>query len=222
MALRSSGVLPLCALSPRWLTARRLAAALLAAGALLLAVTPPTTTHGNSVEQPQSRVLVAARDLAAGNAIRPNDLAPAERTTAQLPDGVLTSAAAVVGRVVTGSVRRGEVITDRRLLGPGLSASLGPGLVASPVRLVDLEVTALLRPGDRIDVLAATEGAATASVVAASALVLAIPLADPDGSEGAQGAGPIGLVVVAVDRETAARLAASAASSALTATLLPP
>lgn len=222
MALRSSGVLHSVALSPRWLTARRLTAALLAAGALLLAVTPPTAPHGNSVEQPRSTVLVAARDLAAGVAIGPDDLAPAERTTAQLPDGALTSADGVLGRVVTGSVRRGEIITDRRLLGPGLSAGLGPGLVASPVRLVDLEVTALLRPGDRIDILAASEGIATASVVAASALVLAIPLADPDGSDGAQRAGPIGLVLVAVDQDTAANLAASAASSVLTATLLPP
>ncbi|MDQ3579398.1 MAG: SAF domain-containing protein, partial [Actinomycetota bacterium] len=135
------------ALSPRWLSARRLAATLLAAGALLLAMAPVPPPAPAATEAPQTTVLVAARDLPAGRTVGADDLRPAERASAQLPDGALTSGADVVGRVVTGSVRRGEVITDRRLLGPGLSASLDAGVVASPVRLVDLEVAALLRPG---------------------------------------------------------------------------
>lgn len=207
------------ALSPRWLSARRLAAALLAAAALVLAVAPTNAVTLTATEEPQTSVLVATHDLAAGLTIGPGDLRPTDRTTAQLPDGALVTGIDVAGRVVTGSVRRGEIITDRRLLGPGLSASLGTGVVASPVRLVDLEVAALLRPGDRVDILAATQEASTATVIAAGVVVLAIPLAESDDSRGAE---PLGLVVVAVDRDTAARLAAAAASSILTATLLPP
>lgn len=219
MPLRSSFVPSSFALSPRWLSARRLAAALLAAGALVLAVAPAAPAPATAIEEARTTVLVAARDLAAGLAIRSDDLRSADRTSAQLPEGALRPGIDVVGRVVTGSVRRGEVITDRRLLGPGLSTSLGAGVVASPVRLVDLEVAALLRPGDRVDILAATQDAPTATVVAAGVVVLAVPLAEADDSGRAE---PLGLVVVAVGQDTAARLAAAAASSILTATLLPP
>lgn len=196
-----------------------LAAALLTAGALVLAVAPAQSAPATPVRESETEVLVAAHDLVAGLTIGRTDLGMAKRTTTQLPDGALTSEAEAVGRVVSSSVRRGEIITDRRMLGPGLSAGLGTGLVASPVRLVDLEVAALLRPGDRIDILAATDGAVTAAVVAAHVLVLAVPLAN---SEDPGPAAPIGLVVVAVDQETAGLLAAAAASSILTATLLPP
>jgi len=219
MPVRTQMLTSWLALSPRWLSARRLAAALLAAAALVLAVAPTNAVTLTATEEPQTSVLVATHDLAAGLTIGPDDLRPTDRTTAQLPDGALVTGIDVAGRVVTGSVRRGEIITDRRLLGPGLSASLGTGVVASPVRLVDLEVAALLRPGDRVDILAATQEASTATVIAAGVVVLAIPLAESDDSRGAE---PLGLVVVAVDRDTAARLAAAAASSILTATLLPP
>ncbi|MGI8652347.1 MAG: Flp pilus assembly protein CpaB [Geodermatophilaceae bacterium] len=219
MPVRTLLPLSSLALSPRWLSARRLAAALLAAAALILAVTPVAQPPTATREPPQSAVLVAAQDLPAGRTIGTDDLRSAERTSAQLPDGALTPGMDVVGRVVTGSVRRGEVMTDRRLLGPGLSASLDAGVVASPVRLVDLEVAALLRAGDRVDILAAVQDAPSATVVAAGVVVLAVPLAESEDSRPAE---PIGLVVVAVDQDTAARLAAAAASGTLTATLLPP
>jgi len=205
-------------LSRRWRSARMLVAALMTAGALVLAVAPQTLP-ATPVQESETAVLVAALDLAAGVTIGSADLEMAKRTTSQLPDGALSSEAAALGRVVSSSVRRGEILTDRRVLGPGLSAGLGAGMVASPVRLVDLEVAALLRPGDRVDILAATDGAVSAAVVAARVLVLAVPLAD---SEGPVAAAPLGLVVVAVDQETAGLLAAAAASSILTATLLPP
>lgn len=219
MQLRPAEFWSSFALSPRWLSARRLAAALLASGALVLAITPADPAPARTTAPPQTAVLVATRDLAAGLTVGPADLQPAQRASAQLPDGALVAGVDVVGRVVTGSIRRGEIITDRRLLGPGLSASLGAGEVASPVRLVDLEVAALLRPGDRIDILAATEDATSAVVVAAGVTVLAVPLTE---SRDGQRSEPLGLVVVAVDQETAATLAAAAASSILTATLLPP
>lgn len=218
MARRSLTSVAALSLSPKWRSARMLIAAVLSAGALVLAVAAPALPN-EAAKQAESEVLVAAHDLAAGLTISGADLRSALRTTSQLPDGALTAHRDAVGRVVSSSVRRGEIITDRRVLGPGLSAGLGPGMVASPVRLMDLEVTALLRPGDRVDILAASEGANVASVIAAHVLVLAVPLASSDDGTVAQ---PLGLVVVAVDQETAGRLAAAAASSTLTATLLPP
>lgn len=207
------------ALSAGWFTVRRLVAAMLAAGALLLAVAPAPPPLPTETQPDRSSVLIAARDLEAGASIGAGDLQSGQRTTAELPDGALTPSEQTLGRVLTGSIRRGEVITDRRLLGPGLSASLGPGVVASPVRLVDLDVAALLRAGDRVTILAATEDSETASVVAADALVLSVPRA---GAADSEPGSPLGLLIVAVSQDTAAALAAAGASSVLTATLLPP
>ena len=57
-----------------------------------------------------------------------------------------------VGRVLAAPLRAGEPVTDVRLVGP---ADRGPTrLVAVPVRLPDPGMVALLRVGDRIDLLA--------------------------------------------------------------------
>ena len=94
-----------------------------------------------------------------------------------VPRGVVPDARPLVGRVLAGAVRAGEPLTDARLVGPGLTALLPPDLVAAPVRLADLAVAALVRTGDRVDVLAALPDAARAEVVAGGALVLAAPRA---------------------------------------------
>lgn len=186
----------------RWLLAGGLAAAAVATALPTLAPPPPPTTA----------VLAAARDLAAGEALAPADLVRLDLPTVSVPDGVLTGADAVTGRLVAGAVRRGEPLTDLRVVGPALLASV-PGnraLVAVPVRLADPASAALLRPGDRVDVLAAStapDAPPSASVVAAAAPVLAVP----PGSADLEGA----LVVVATPSATAARLAAAAVSSRL-------
>jgi pilus assembly protein CpaB len=84
--------------------------------------------------------------------------------------------------------------------------------VAAPVRLADLAVAGLVRTGDRVDVLAAPLDAEQAEVVAAGALVPAAP-----GSEQADPAA--GLLLLAVDAATAARLAAAATTATLTVSL---
>ena len=123
----------------------------------------------------------------------------------------------LVGRVVAGAVRAREPLTDARLVGPGLTALLPPDLVAAPVRLADLAVAALVRTGDRVDVLAAFPDGEQAELVAAGALVLAAPRPaseDPDPAAG--------LLVLAVDPATAARLAAASTRATLTVSLPPP
>lgn len=96
-------------------------------------------------------------------------------------------------------------------------------LVAAPVRIADEAAVRLLRPGDRVDVIAAEEGE-TVRVVASGARVTKVPLVtsasaamEPGGDfgEGQGGA----LVVLSVPRETAARLAGAGATSRLAVTL---
>ncbi|SEK49986.1 Flp pilus assembly protein CpaB [Blastococcus sp. DSM 46786] len=193
------------------LTARRLGAALLAALALGLALRPAPAPAGGA-EPRGADVVVAATDLAAGTALGRDHLAVVRLPPRAVPDGVVAVPEELVHRVLAGHVRRGEPLTDARLVGAGLTALLPAGQVAAPVRLADLAVAALLRAGDRVDVLAAGLGAGPAERVAAGALVLAAPAGD-DGA---------GLLVLAVDGDTATRLAAAAATATLTVSLPPP
>ncbi|WP_338897752.1 hypothetical protein WBG99_20930 [Streptomyces sp. TG1A-60] len=86
--------------------------------------------------------------------------------------------------------------------------------VTAPVRIADGATVRLLRPGDRVDVIAAEEsatGGGAARVVARGARVSEVPTASATES----GA----LVVLTVPRRTAARLAGAGATSRLAVTL---
>jgi pilus assembly protein CpaB len=197
-------------------TARRVAAVLLAAAALFLVLRPagaPATARPPTAVP----VAVAAADLPAGVTVSARDVAVARLPPEAVPRGVVPDAGPLVGRVLAGGVRAGEPLTDARLVGPGLTALLPADLVAAPVRLADLAVAALVRTGDRVDVLAALPDGEEAERVAAGVLVLAAPgpaSADPDPAAG--------LLVLAVDPATAARLAAASTTATLTVSLPPP
>ncbi|MFC8141544.1 hypothetical protein ACFUKV_07220 [Streptomyces paradoxus] len=89
------------------------------------------------------------------------------------------------------------------------------GSVTAPVRIADAATVRLLRPGDRVDVIAA-EGAVPggdARVVARGARVTKVP--EPVADAGDSGA----LVVLSVPRATAARLAGASTTGRLAVTL---
>lgn len=192
---------------------RRLLAAGLAAGAVATALpvlAPPAP--------PGTTVVVAARDLAGGTLLTDALVRRVQLPEAVVPAGALPPGESLAGARTSGPVRRGEPLTDVRLVGPGLLAASGdPDLMAVPVRLADVASAGLLRPGDRVDVVAAgtaPEGAGDAQVVAAGVAVLSVPQQEP-AAEGA-------LVVLAVSRSTALRLASAAVTSRLTAALRQP
>jgi Flp pilus assembly protein CpaB len=189
---------------------RALLAGLLTAGAVATALPVLAPDPPSSV-----RVLAAARDLSPGTPLTDDDLTTVAVPTSLAPESVLSDPAAAVGRAVSGSVRRGELLTDARLLGAGLLQ--GRGLVAAPVRLADVETLALLHAGDHVDVLATPTSSdgpvASAATVASNVQVLAVP-AVQDGADG-------GLVVLAATPATAARLAAAAVGARLSVTVLP-
>jgi pilus assembly protein CpaB len=191
--------------------ARRAAAVLLGLAALALALRPGPAPTAAPADVP---VVVAAAGLPAGRTLDSADLAVARLPPGTVPDGVVAEPGSLVGRVLAGAVRTGEPLTDARLVGPGVTTGLPAGQVAAPVRLADLAVAALVRTGDRVDVLAVADGAAGADAVAENALVLAAGGSDDDPSAG--------LLLVAVDPQTAGRLAVAAATATLTVSLPPP
>ncbi|GGV80602.1 hypothetical protein [Streptomyces massasporeus] len=89
------------------------------------------------------------------------------------------------------------------------------GSVTAPVRISDAATVRLLRPGDRVDVIAAegTVPGGDARVVARGARVTKVPEPVADASD--SGA----LVVLSVPRATAARLAGASATGRLAVTL---
>jgi pilus assembly protein CpaB len=207
----------------------------LAAGLQALAPRPPVGAP----------VLVATREVEAGAVLTASDLRVVDRTTSELPQGALADPAEAVGRTLGSGLRIGEALTDARLVGPGLLAGRPADEVAAPVRIADGEAAALLRPGDRVDVLQASggdgtggagiedltaasgdqHGSAAASVAARTvvrhATVLARP--SPAGSSGGllPEADPAagGLLVLAVEENQAADLAEAAARGPLSVVL---
>ncbi len=185
---------------------RRPLAALFVAVALasgLQAVTAPPP--------PRVLVVVAARDLASGTILRPEDLTEVGFSAESVPDGLAVDP---LGRVLAAPLRSGEVVSDVRLVGPQLTDGY-PGLTAVPVRLPDAGVVDLLRVGDRVDLIAADPRGTAADPVVLDAPVLAIPRPEPD-------SGPTGLagrlVVVGVPSGSVPRLAAAAVGSFLSVT----
>jgi Flp pilus assembly protein CpaB len=203
-------------------------AALLAGLSVLLALTAlrpspaSRATSGRTVS-----VLVAAHDLAAGAVLRDADVRAVPYPEGLVPDGALHAGESPAGRRLVLPVRPGEPLTDVRLVSDGLLGRLsGPGSVAAPVRIADAGELALVRPGDRVDILAAPTSDAgseqsgapageAAVTIASGAVVLSIPQA------AATAATDGGLVVLAVPAETARALAGAAAADRLSLVLRP-
>ncbi|MGI5426423.1 hypothetical protein [Streptomyces sp. CA-179760] len=97
----------------------------------------------------------------------------------------------------------------------GAAGAGAAGPVTAPIRIADAATVRLLRPGDRVDVIAAEEtvSGGDARVVARGARVTKVP----EPLEGATDGGA--LVVLSVPRATAARLAGASATARLAVTL---
>lgn len=185
----------------RYARRRRLVAAALAAAAVLSAYlatrpAPPTT------------VLVATRDLPPGP-LTPADLHPTPLN--HPPDGAVRTTSAAAGRYLTSPMRRGEPLTDARLLH---TYRLPPGMVATPVRVSDPEAAHLISPGSVIDVLAAWEDSHAARAIAEDVMVITIPKPSSARAETHSR-----LIVLATTTTQAAELAAAQASARLSITI---
>jgi Flp pilus assembly protein CpaB len=196
-------------LRPDW--TRTVAARRAAAGALVVlaavAALRPDPSDG------RADVVVAARDLAPGIELTDADLRVESRLATAIPDGSATATDDLLGATLTGPARRGEVLTDVRVLSSRLAgASVGADARIVPVHPTDTALLELVRPGDVVDVLAVSEAAEErARMVATDAIVVLV-------SPKAREAGRDGVVLIALPVSAANDVAAASLTQAITLT----
>lgn len=195
----------------RTLRARRIAAAALVVLAAATALRPDP-------DGADREVTVAARDLSPGTALSATDVRIEKRSAATLPDGA-EPLDRIIGATLAGPARRGEILTDARVLGPRL-AGLNAGRDARvvPVHLSDNAVLDVVRSGDVVDLLGAAQGASGAEshprLIAANAVVVMV---SPTGSSASRGEDRV--VLVALPAAAATALAGATLTQSVTLTL---
>lgn len=205
------------ALRPDWtrtVRARRIAAA----GLVLLA--GAASLRSNPADD-RADVIVAAHDLSPGTTLTQDDVRVENRLATTLPDESQTELSAVVGATLASPTRRGEVLTDVRLLGSRLAESAaGPGARIVPLQLADNALIDLVRVGDVVDVLAApaTDGQPTPQpaprVLATDAVVVLVSAKNKTQSTEADR-----VVLIALPARVANAVAGSALGQKVTLTL---
>lgn len=157
--------------------------------------------------------VVTIRDLPVGATLTAGDLAVQHRPTEQRPERTVASLGDAVGRVLSGPVTAGEIITTVRFQGPDQLTGLKPGSLAVGLPLTDPVLAGALRPGDAVSVL----GAGTGQVVVSSAVVLAVRAEDRGSLVGSGGAAR---VLVAVTPDEARGLASALGPTGTAASIL--
>jgi len=158
---------------------------------------------------PMATVVVAARDLAAGDTLGPSDLRVSRLPAVYLPPGAVVSAQAAIGSVSSGPVRAGEVLVSTRLAASAFGPSVAAGHVVVTIGFAS--VPDGLTPADRVDAYATYAGARPYTTQVGEALhILSIEQA----VSSFDGPGAT-LVTLDVDSETARQLLQAAATATL-------
>ncbi|GAB3711496.1 Flp pilus assembly protein CpaB [Mariniluteicoccus flavus] len=195
----------------RVIARHRRALAALAAGlsvaAAVGAISPgPPPTHP---------VVVAARPVTAGAALAADDLMIAHYPTGLGPADAISDPARLVGRPAVTGLAPGSPVTAATVVSPD-SLRASPGRALVPVRLADPTTTQLVRPGDRVDVLALPTDGQPAKVVARGARVAALPgRSAPPGPLGGDDGSASATILFEVDHEAAPALAQAASMTRL-------
>lgn len=208
-------------LRPDW--TRTVLARRVAAGGLV--VLAGVATLRSDPKGDYADVVVAGHDLRPGAALTAADVRLEKHLIATIPDESQTDLGAVIGSTLAGPARRGEVLTDVRLLGSRLAEAAvasraGPGARIVPLRLADSALIDLVRVGDVVDVLAAPTGGAqegtpaVPTVLAVDAVVVLV-----SAKQKVQATDGDRVVLVALPARVANTVAGSALGQAVTLTL---
>jgi pilus assembly protein CpaB len=126
----------------------------------------------------QSTALVATRDLSVGTRLQDSDISVRQINPASVPAGILKASEQAIGQVVSSPILEGQFV-DARQVAPSRNASLlGTGLdVPAGYRIIGLPITpaaavgGVLKPGDRVDVMAIPNPTKAATLAEESAPV---------------------------------------------------
>lgn len=165
-----------------------------------------------SSQRSDPAVLTFARAIAVGEVVAEEDVQLVAVPEELLPEGTITDIERVVGRVTVTGVEAREIITELKVTGARLLDSLtdafAEGSVPTivPVRLADPASAALLRHGDTVTIVTAP-GQGTSedesTLIATGGRVVVV---DSDSPE---------TVLIALDEESAQRVASASLSSPL-------
>ncbi|UZX05542.1 flagellar biosynthesis protein FlgA [Arthrobacter sp. CDRTa11] len=198
-----------------WLSRnRRLAVALLLCLSAGIAVHQLTPAPADSVT-----ALAAARDLPAGAALTLPDLEEVRIPPRLAISGAPQKSSDLEGKQLAAPLRKGQLVADSQLLGPGLLAGTPPGSAAVPLRMADPSSIQLVSPGQLVNVvLTGANGYDQRSPP--EVLASAVPVLWTSGQEGKTGewlgtGETDGLIVVAADPDQAARLAGASTQGKL-------
>lgn len=197
------------ALRPDW--TRTIAARRIAAGGLVVLAAIAAVRSDPQGEH--TEIVVAARDLSPGVSLTAEDLELETQSSESVPDGAQRELQPLIGATLAGPARRGEALTDVRVLGPRLAAATrGPDSRIVPLHLADTALVDLVRPGDMVDVLTAGEGTdSEPRVVATGAVVILV-----SEEQNAPGRAGDRVVLVALPARTAHAVAGAALTQPVT------
>ncbi|MDR1393832.1 MAG: SAF domain-containing protein [Bifidobacteriaceae bacterium] len=175
-----------------------------------------------------SPVLVLARDLPVGAQITPEDVKVVLAPPGIIPDGALTNEDAAIGEFTRTALPRLTMVHQGLLEAVSDRQQPPPGLVSAAVRLSDPGMVAVVRPGDRLDIMASAGSSASGSiapaqVLAHSALVLTAPGTDQteeSGSGLSVPAASAGLLLVAVTPAEAEMIGGAGSWAVISAVLV--
>ncbi|MGO1317459.1 MAG: SAF domain-containing protein [Cellulomonadaceae bacterium] len=176
---------------------------------------------------PTSPVVVLRTDVVAGEPVTERHVRLERHPSSLVPDGALGRVEDVADMTAAVPLPAGTVVSPGLLAGTDVTAHAPPGTVVAPVRLTDPAVAALLRSGDRVDLILVADASQLATgvpadadlgppaVLAERALVLPLPSA-PAAEEaglldvgGSAGPDLSGVVLVAVSAGEALNLVSS-------------
>nr|BFF20325.1 SAF domain-containing protein [Promicromonospora thailandica] len=178
---------------------------------------------------PTVDVAVTTRPVAAGTQLTSEDVVLRPIAAEVAPPAAARSVHGLLGRAAVVGLPAGAPVHAALVSDDGVSAAAPRGTVVVPVRLSDDAVAALLRPGDRVDLLAGTTSGADPATepryLARDALVLPVPAGRrPEATGGLLGSAtesdrPVTLVAVGPD--DAPQLSAGSGWGSVTAVLVP-
>jgi Flp pilus assembly protein CpaB len=193
---------------------RRLIAALLLCTAAGVSVQQLTPAPADSII-----AFAAAADLPAGRTVAPGDLSRISVPPGMVPAGSPDSEKAFEGKQLAAPLRKGQLVTDAQVLGPGLLTGSPPGSVAVPLRMADAASVQLVSPGQLVSVVLTSgndfEKPGGSRILAEAVPVLWTSVQGGKAGPWLAGADTDGLIVVAAAADQAHRLAGSSTQGKL-------